>query len=80
MILLDIFVMAQENAPRLASECAKHTGAVVEFAQSVERDGRLSARAVVRGDEVTPQTEVDAIRFTALRTALAKWSLQEVTV
>jgi hypothetical protein len=42
MVLLDIFVMAQENAARLASECAKHRGVLVEFAQSIARDGRLS--------------------------------------
>ncbi len=42
MTELDLFVMARENADHLASECAGHTGAVVELAESVTRDGRLS--------------------------------------
>ena len=40
MTTLDLFAMARENADHLASECAKHTGMVVEFAQSVERECR----------------------------------------
>ncbi len=42
MPVLDLFTMARENIDHLASECANHTGAVVELAQSVEREGRLS--------------------------------------
>lgn len=42
MTTLDLFAMARENADHLASECAKHTGVMVEFAASVARDGRLS--------------------------------------
>lgn len=42
MVLLDLFVMARENAARLAAACAEHSGAVVAFARSVESDGRLS--------------------------------------
>lgn len=42
MTTLDLFAMAQENTEHLASECAKHTGLVVELAESVARDGRLS--------------------------------------
>lgn len=40
--LLDLFAMAQENAAQLASQCAEHTGAQVEFARGVEKNGRLS--------------------------------------
>ena len=42
MVLLDLFTMATENAARLAAECARHAALVVEFARSVEQDGRLS--------------------------------------
>ncbi len=42
MVLLDLFELAQENAAHLASDCAEHTGLVVELARSVESDGRLS--------------------------------------
>ena len=42
MTELDLFVMARENAEHLASECAGHTGAVVELAESVTREGRFS--------------------------------------
>lgn len=42
MAPLDLFAMARENIGRLAAECAAHTGAVVELAESVTRDGRLS--------------------------------------
>jgi hypothetical protein len=42
MTTLDLFAMARENADHLASECAEHTGLVVELAESVARDGRLS--------------------------------------
>ena len=42
MTELDLFVMARENAAHLASECAGYTGAVVELAESVIREGRLS--------------------------------------
>lgn len=43
MTALDLFVMARENIGRLAAQCAAHTGVVVEFTESVARDGRLSA-------------------------------------
>ncbi len=42
MVLLDLFAMATENATHLAAECAQHAGLVLEFARSVEQDGRLS--------------------------------------
>jgi hypothetical protein len=42
MVLLDLFGMAEENAARLASACADHVAVVVEFARSVETEGRLS--------------------------------------
>ena len=42
MTELDLFVMARENAAHLAAECAGHSGAVVELAESVMREGRLS--------------------------------------
>ncbi len=42
MTELDLFVMARENTEHLASACAGHTGAVLELAESVARNGRLS--------------------------------------
>ncbi|MFS8068611.1 MAG: hypothetical protein ACMG6S_19815 [Byssovorax sp.] len=42
MTELDLFLMARENTDHLASECACHTGAAVDLAESVTRDGRLS--------------------------------------
>ncbi|MFT3769328.1 MAG: hypothetical protein QM820_28150 [Minicystis sp.] len=42
MGLFDIFEMALANAGHLADQCAGHAAVVVEFAQIVEKDGRLS--------------------------------------
>ncbi len=42
MSTLDLFPMARETADHLASECAMHVGAIVEFSRSVEREGRFS--------------------------------------
>lgn len=42
MLPLDLFALAHENTDVLALACAKHTGLVVEFAQSVASEGRLS--------------------------------------
>jgi hypothetical protein len=40
--LLDLFVLARDNAGSLAAICAGHTGAVLELARHVETDGRMS--------------------------------------
>jgi hypothetical protein len=42
MTELDLFVMARGNTEHLASECEGHTGAMLEFAESVIQQGRLS--------------------------------------
>jgi hypothetical protein len=81
MALLDIFATAQENAGHLATQCAPHAGAAVEFARiSLWETLKVAARGVLYADDVTRQTQADASLFTELRAALAKWSLQEEKV